>query len=302
MRHGFLLPRDCMPQTKPKISSIGRQLTSTVSVSLVLLILGIVGTLGIATRSITDDIKENLGFTVVLTEKASDTHVNKLKQTFSTAPYVASYSFLSAGDILRQEEEMLGFDIMETLGVNPYLPEFDVKVKAGYANADSLTAITAGIEPLDYVAEAPVHTQMVDDINANINAVSLILLAVAVALLVISFVLINNTVRLTIYSRRFLLNTMQLVGATPGFIRRPIVMQSIVSGIAAALLAMLMLSGLFWLVNSDVRTAQELAGAVGVSHIVLIFSGMLAAGIIICGTAAFFATNKYLRQSYDDLF
>lgn len=287
---------------KKPFSGLGKQITATVSVALVLLILGIVGSLAIAAGRITDNIKENLGFTLVLDDNISESDVNSLKQRFTAADYVASYSFLSREEILQQEEKLVGFDIESTVGANPYQPEFNIKVKAAWANGDSIAAAVASLEKLDGVDHGVMHTEMVDDINRNIRTISMVLLAVAAALLVISFVLINNTVRLTIYSRRFLLHTMQLVGATEGFIRKPILVRNMLSGLIAAFIAGALLSGILFLVNSDPQTSQEIGRALPAADMLLIFGGMLFAGLLICALAAWFATNKYLRQDYDDLF
>ncbi len=283
-------------------SGFGKQITATVSVALVLLILGIVGTLAIATGRITDNIKENLGFTLVLDDNIAENEINKLKQQFTTADYVASYSFLSREDILKQEEELVGFDIESVVGTNPYQPEFNIKVKAEYANSDSISKAVDLLEKFDGVDHAVTHIKLVDDINRNINNVSMVLLAIALALLVISFVLINNTVRLTIYSRRFLLHTMQLVGATESFIRRPILWRNMLSGLIASIIAMGLLWGIILFVKSDPQTALELAKALLPVDLLMIFGGMLITGLLICCVAAWLATNKYLRQNYDDLF
>lgn len=298
-----LLPMENMENRKKKNrAGIGKQITATVSVALVLLILGIVGSLAIATRSITDNIKENLGFTLIIDESATEPQIDQLKQRFTSAPYVASYSYMSADDILQQEETVVGFDIDEVIGVNPYQPEFNVKVKSQFANADSLKAITGELAALPQVDHPVVHTEMVNDINSNIRAVSMVLVAIAAALLIISFVLINNTVRLTIYSHRFILYTMQLVGATAAFIRRPIIWRNIVCGIIAALLAIAMLVGIRFLIDSDPQTKGEIGTALPWGDLAIIFAGMVALGVIICGLASYLATNKYLRQDYDDLF
>lgn len=284
---------------KQSLKNIGKNLTSTISVALVLLILGIVGSMAVATRNVTNSIKENLGFNLILTEEATEAQINAIKQRFNSAPYISSYDFMSAEEILRQEEIHLGADIVEMLGVNPYQPEFNIKVKADYANTDSLTKIVAPFEQMAEVAEVIVHAQMVDDINSNINTITIVLLAVAVALLLISFVLINNTVRLTIYSRRFILHTMRLVGATGSFIRRPIVISNVINGLIAGVLGILLLVGLRYYA-ATLEAGVKLA--LPWNDFTFIFIGMLIGGMIICGLASIFATNKYLRRKYDDMF
>lgn len=279
--------------------SFGKHLTSTVSVSMVLLILGIVGCAAFAAGNITRHIRENLGFNMVMKMDADLTRINDMKKRLTASDFVASYDYMSPEEILEQENAYLGSDVEELLGTNPYQPEFNVRVKAQYASVDSLDKIISPLRNIDSVEEITVHTEMVESVNSNIGTLSLVLIALAGALLVISFVLINNTVRLTIYSARFLLHTMQLVGATNAFIRRPIIIGNILNGILAAVVAILLLCLLrVYAVSID----PDLALALPWSDLIYVFLGVVAGGIIICGTASWIATNKYLRQSYDDMF
>ncbi len=279
--------------------SFGKHLTSTVSVGMVLLILGIVGCAAFAAGNITRHIRENLGFNMVMKMDADLTRINDMKKRLTASDFVASYDYMSPEEILEQENAYLGSNVEELLGTNPYQPEFNVKVKAQYASVDSLDKIIVPLRNIDSVEEITVHTEMVESVNSNIGTLSLVLIALAGALLVISFVLINNTVRLTIYSARFLLHTMQLVGATNAFIRRPIIIGNILNGILAAVVAILLLCLLrVYAVSID----PDLALALPWSDLIYVFLGVVAGGIIICGTASWIATNKYLRQSYDDMF
>lgn len=279
--------------------SFGKHLTSTVSVGMVLLILGIVGCAAFAAGNITRHIRENLGFNMVMKMDADLTRINDMKKRLTASDFVASYDYMSPEEILEQENAYLGSDVEDLLGTNPYQPEFNVRVKAQYASVDSLDKIISPLRNIDSVEEITVHTEMVESVNSNIGTLSLVLIALAGALLVISFVLINNTVRLTIYSARFLLHTMQLVGATNAFIRRPIIIGNILNGILAAVVAILLLCLLrVYAVSID----PDLALALPWSDLIYVFLGVVAGGIIICGTASWIATNKYLRQSYDDMF
>lgn len=279
--------------------SFGKHLTSTVSVGMVLLILGIVGCAAFAAGNITRHIRENLGFNMVMKMDADLTRINDMKKRLTASDFVASYDYMSPEEILEQENAYLGSDVEDLLGTNPYQPEFNVRVKAQYASVDSLDKIISPLRNIDSVEEITVHTEMVESVNSNIGTLSLVLIALAAALLVISFVLINNTVRLTIYSARFLLHTMQLVGATNAFIRRPIIIGNILNGILAAVVAILLLCLLrVYAVSID----PDLALALPWSDLIYVFLGVVAGGIIICGTASWIATNKYLRQSYDDMF
>ncbi len=281
------------------ISTFSAQVTSTISVALVLLVLGVVAMMAIAARTVTKGIKENMGFDIVMSEDAGTQAVNALKRQLSQAPYVSSYNYISADEALSQWQEDTGEDLSEVLDVNPFQGEFDVRVKETYASVDSIDAIAARLKSNPAIADIAVHAQMVEAVNRNIRSVSMVLIVIAAALLLISFVLINNTVRLTIYSRRFLIHTMKLVGATPSFIRRPFVVNNIFHGIFAAVIASALLAALLYYAHS---LDASVAYAIGWESAVWVFAAMLVVGIAICTAAALFATNRYLRLSYDDMF
>ena len=287
------------PKKRTSLMSFGKHLTSTVSVGMVLLILGIVGFAAFAASNITKHIRENLGFNMVMSMNADMTQINAMKSRLTSSEFVSSYEYLSPEEILEQENAYLDTDVVGLLGTNPYQPEFSVKVKSEYASVDSLNKIIAPLRSMPIVEEITVHTEIVESINANIGSLSLILVGLAGALLVISFVLINNTVRLTIYSARFLLHTMQLVGATNGFIRRPIVLGNVLNGVLAAVVAI----GLLVLMRVyAVNLEPDLALALPWGDLVIVFLGLVAGGMLICGIASWISTNKYLYQSYDDMF
>ena len=241
------------------ISTFSAQITATISVALVLLLIGIIAMLGIAAHSITRNIKENIGFDIVLTDTATDAEVNQLKSKWTASPYTASVRYYSKEDALMNWEEETGENLMDVLGINPFSGELEVKVKADYASSDSINKIITPLKSLPYVHEVNVHTELVDSINRNINSVSLILIIITCALLFISFALINNTVRLTVYSRRFIIHTMKLVGATGSFIRRPFINANVVSGIISALIASAILAGtLYYLQGIDSGIASAI--------------------------------------------
>ena len=255
--------------------------------------------LGIAARSITTEIRENMGFSVIFSDTATVNNVNSLKKHFSTSPGVSGIIYFSPEDALQKWQEETGEDLVKVLGINPLPGELEVKVKARYASTDSINSMIAPLKKLPYVSEISVHSDMVDSINHNIKSIALILTIVAAALLFISFALINNTVRLTVYSRRFLIHTMKLVGATGGFIRRPIINSNMLSGLVAAIIADLLLAGaLFYLHSAD----KVIAAALPWEEAAWVFAGIIVIGIAICSIASLFATNKYLRSDYDDMF
>lgn len=287
-------------KSKSGISTFSAQITSTISVALVLLILGIVAFMGIIAQGITNDIKQNIGFVTMLNDSISETEINGLKQKWAKAPYVASQKFISAEEALKQESERLGEDIIEMMaGVNPYQPEFEIKVKPQYASRDSIEKITASLIGVKGIENVVTDSTMADEINTSVNNIILTLGIVAIALLLISFVLINNSVRLTVYSKRFIIHTMKLVGATGGYIRRPFIINNILHGIFAAIIANIILAASLYYLHTIDYSVSNTISWIDASYV---FGALLIIGIFICAMAALFATNKYLRTSYDDMF
>ncbi len=282
-----------------RISTFGSQLTAVVSVTLVLLILGILAIAGIAGSTGADMLKSNLGFIVKVERQAPETEINRLKQTMNTAPYVASYVFSSAEEIMAAESEYLGEDITSLIDINPYGAEFDVKVKPEYASVDSIEVISASFSGDSAVETVLTESTIAAAINSTLERVGLMLVIVAVALLVISIVLINNTVHLAVYSRRFVIHTMKLVGATGSFIRKPFVMDGAVNGVISAAIASVLLVGML---AYGSKVDPLLASCFSVELCAVVIAGMAVAGVVICTLASLFATNRYLRANYDDMF
>jgi cell division transport system permease protein len=200
---------------------------------------------------------------------------------------------------LKEEAGSDGNSLVEMLGVNPYSPVFDIRVKTNWANVDSIGRLVTTWSRYEGVDDVSVNTDMVENLTRNARLFNTVMLVIAAALLLISFVLINNTVRLTVYSRRFIIHTMKLVGATPGFIRRPFILSNLVQGIIAGIVASGLLAGLIaWGKNWDPALEPLLPwGNAG-----LIFVGVLLLGMAICSLAAALATNRYLRANYDEMF
>lgn len=282
-----------------RISTFGSQLTSVVSVTLVLLILGVLAVVGIAGRSGADMLKSNLGFIVKVERNVPESEVNRLKKYFADAPFVASYVFSSADEILAAESEYLGDDISSLVDINPYGAEFDVKVKSEYASVDSIEAVSAFVSADCAVEEVLTETSMIAAVNSTLGRITWILLAIAGALLVISIVLINNTVHLAVYSRRFVIHTMKLVGATGAFIRRPFVIAGALNGLISAAIASVLLVAM---IAYGASVDPLLSSAFSIKLCTVVIIGLFVAGAVICTIASFFATNRYLRANYDDMF
>lgn len=288
-----------MEEKKSKISYFSANITPIISVSLVLLLLGIVAMLGIAANSLTDYVKENIGFDVVMKNDASQQEIDALKQMWTKAPYVASVKYISKEDALQSWEKETGENLMEVIGVNPLSSEFEVRVKPQYVSVDSLNRIEYALSQNKSIDSVKMHKDVVEKINSNVNSVVLVLGAVLVLLVIISFVLINNTVRLAVYSRRFIIYTMKLVGATPGFIRRPFVLTNVVNGLIASLVAMAMLCGLMYYV---VEVNYDYANLIEVKHIVMVCAGLMVVGVMMCALAALLAANRFISLNYDELY
>ena len=288
-----------MEEKKSKISYFSANITPIISVSLVLLLLGIVSMLGLAANSVTDYVKANIGFDVVMKNNASQQEIDELKQMLIKAPYVGSVKYISKEDALRSWEEDTGEDLMEVIGINPLSSEFEVRVKPEYVSVDSLNKIEYALIKIKSIDSVKMHKDVVEQINSNVKSVVLVLGAVLMVLVLISFVLINNTIRLAVYSRRFIIHTMKLVGATASFIRRPFVLTNVLNGFIASLIAITLLSGLMYYVA---EVNSDYANLLDFTQITVVYCGIMVVGMAMCALAALLATNRFISLNYDDLF
>ncbi len=269
---------------------------------MVLLLLGIVALIGVAANEAALQIRENVGFDVSMSEVATDVQVDALRRELAHAPYVASVKYVSKEEALMQWKDDTGEDLMEVVGFNPLTAEFEVHVRAGYASVDSLNRIAAALRRDQAIDEVKVHNDQVEEMNRGVRQTAMLLLAVAVAMAVISLALINNTVRMTVYSRRFLIHTMKLVGATPAFIRKPIVVSNMLNGVLAACVAIVLLAGMVYYLSIDGVVGAVAVGLVPVDAMLAVGAGLVVAGAGLCAAAAYFAANKYIKLDYDKLF
>ncbi len=286
-------------QNQTRHAGIGDRVTSTISVMLVLFILGLVAAINITYSGIDRQVKEKMGFTVVLRDSVAPGAAERLRDECAAAGYISGFDYLSADQVMAEETGGEGAELVELLGVNPYAPMIEIRVTSAYADVDSITRLAAAWQQKPEVEEVSVNKEMVGNLARNARMLNTILLIIAAALLLISFVLINNTVRLTVYARRFLIHTMKLVGAKGSFIRRPFLISNILQGIVAALLAcglLALLAG--WAKSLDPAMDSLLPW----SALAAVFGGILVVGCAICALAAVIATNRYLRASYDDMF
>lgn len=277
------------------------QITAIISVTLVLLILGVVAMLGIVARSVSRDIRQQLGFVVIMDDTTTPESLQAFEKRLEAMPSVENVTFSSAEEVLNRWREMTTEEDEDDalLGINPFSPEFEVSVKEDYSSAESIERITSPLENVAGVAEIVVHSDIARSVNETIRSMTMLLLFVAGGLLIISFILINNTIRLTVYSKRFLIHTMKLVGATGGFIRRPFVTANLIQGAIAAVIACAILTGsIFYLETVD----PEITRSIGWEKAGIVFIGLIIIGTVICMLAGIVSANKYLRADYDDMF
>ncbi|MCH5326703.1 MAG: hypothetical protein J1E29_05820 [Duncaniella sp.] len=284
-----------------RLPLLSTRATAIMSVALVLLILGLAATVGSVTHRITNSVRENMGFVLILDEGTTASEIESITTRLKSTQGVKEVVYTSPEVILDRWQNLVGDDedIMQLAGINPFLPELEVKVLPPYAHSDSIHLLSSPFGLLPQVSDVRVSTELIDKVGNTLHSVSLTLIIIAVALLAVSFVLIFNTVRLTVYSRRFLINTMQLVGATPGFIRRPFLLENLLNGLIASVIACV---GLGLILGGTSRFDPSIGDAVMVMDTALIMAAMVVVGIIICLAASLVACNRYLSLSYDQLF
>jgi len=273
--------------------------TTVISISLVLFLLGIIGLLFLNAHRLSTYVKENLGFTVLVNDNSRDAEVRRLQKILNASPYVREAAYVSKERAAEILEEELGEDFVDFLGYNPLLSSIEVKVFAEYANPDSMAVIETQVLNFPQVKEVYYQKNLLHAVNENIEKISIVLGGFSILLMVIAIALINNTIRLSVYSRRFLIKTMQLVGATTGFIRRPFLATGILNGLAGATIAIILLSLLIYGLNN------ELEGMISFDNMLLIgilFGVVIILGILITLISTFFAVNKYLSLKADDLY
>lgn len=281
--------------TKKKLRSA--YFTTTVSIALVLLIIGTIGFLGLNAQRLSNYVKENIGVTVYIREEAKQVDVLKLQKILDAKPYVKSTEFISKDDAAKILQDDLGEDFISFLGSNPLSASINVHFYADYAKVDSLHAIKENLLQYNQVKEVVYQEDLLALIENNVKKISLILLIFGGLLFLSSYTLINNTIRLSIYSQRFLIRTMKLVGASKSFIRYPFLIQSITLGLVSSLISIIILSIFLYLLQHEFI---ELINFGQLQILGILFIGIILVGIIISYLATFFAVNKYLRIREDE--
>ena len=281
-------------QSKIKTSSV----TMVISLSLVLFLLALVGWVFINARLIVNHVKENVGFQVYLKEDAPQPEIDKLKKTMDAAAYVKTATYKSKEEAAEEMKKKTGDDFVTFLGFNPLPASINANIKAEYANPDSLAWIEKEIASEKIVREVVYQKVLVENINKNTQKISAIILFFSILLIVIAVALINNTIRLSIYAKRFLIRTMYLVGATQSFIRKPFILKGIMNGVIAGILADILVVVFIIAANKFI---PELLVVQNPNYLLVLFLLTILAGILISGLSSALSVRKYLRLKAEDM-
>jgi cell division transport system permease protein len=261
--------------------------------------LGILLLLLFNAKRLSDYVKENIGFSVILHDDVREVEASFLRKTLDASPYVRITEYISKEEAAKELRDELGEDFIGFLGYNPLSSSIEVRLKADYANPDSIRKIEDELMAHRPVKEVFYQKSLVNLVNDNVQKISAIILLFSALLFFIALVLINNTIRLSVYSKRFIINTMKLVGATWGFIRKPFLVKGMAHGFYASLLAVMLLCGVVYVVE---REFYQVINFEQVELLSAIFGLVIITGIFINFSSTYFAVNKYLRLKADDLY
>lgn len=278
----------------------GAYFTSVVSISLVLLLLGIVGLLMLNAKQMSDYVKENLCFSLIINDDVSEPDIKQFQKSLDTHEFIKSTEYITKDDAAKQLQEELGENFIETLGYNPLSPTINVYLNSDYASPDSIAKLEGFfLSKSNIVNEVSYQQNLVNLIHDNIKKVGIILLALSALFFLISFALLNNTIRLQIYSKRFIINTMKLVGAKKGFIRRPFIASGALQGLVSSIIAIALLYGIIYFANSQL---ENIMGSIDPWIIALLFVAVAVIGVLLCVFATLLSINKYLRLKTINLY
>ena len=285
-------------------TSLNRRILSSsasvvISLSLVLFVVGLLGLVLINAQRLSNYVKENVGFTIMLKEDVNEMEIIKFHKTLDAATFAKSSTFVSKEQATIDLQRDLGEDFVSFLGYSPLLPSIDVKLNAAYANTDSLAIITSEMSKNTAVHDIFYQESLINKLNSNVNRLSFFLLAFCILLFVIAFALINNTIRLSVYSKRFLIRTMRLVGATNSFIQKPFLIKGIYQGIYSSIFAIFMLIGSIQMVQRETASMLNITDLkiIGIIFLLIFISGFLLSWI-----STFFAVRKFIKQNESELY
>ncbi len=283
---------------------IGRRLRSSylstvVSITLVLFVMGLLGLLMLQAHRLSEQLRESILVSVFIDNQASESAISRLQTQLDAMPAVNESRYISRDDAAEQLMEELGEDFIEFLGYNPLTASLQLSLKASYANPDSLPVFEQQLRQHAIVSDVDYQRSLVHLVNENLRRIGIGLLVFSILLLIIAFALINNTIRLSVFSRRFLIKSMQLVGATQTFIRKPFIIRGVMQGIVGACIAIILLIGSMYAAQQQI---PEMTLFYDPQMLAMLFAGVMLLGIIISWISTFMAVRKYLKLKTDFLY
>lgn len=274
-------------------------LSTVISISLVLLLVGIASLLLVNARAVSDYFKENMRISVMMKQNVGEKAAKDFLLDLGSERFIKSTEFISVEQGEKEMAEMLGEDFLDVFESSPIPVSIDVTLKADYVSADSLEVVKKEIAASPLVDEVVYQPSLVEALNANLSRISLVLGIFIALLLFVSFVLINNTIRLNVYARRFTIHTMKLVGATRAFIRAPFLLQSVFQGVFSAMIAILGLIGLLFFVRNEIAQLFEIFS---LDLLLVVIGIVMVSGIVICLVSTYFVVNKLISLDKGDLY
>ena len=274
-------------------------ITSSISTTLVLLLLGTIVFFVLAAHNLSAYVRENINFSIVLSNDMKESEILKYQKELNRQPYVKSSTYISKEQALKEQTAAMGTNPEEFLGYNPFTASIEIKLHSDYANSDSIAKIEKQITRNNNIQEVLYRKELIDAVNENLRHIMLVLLVLAGILTFISFALINNTIRLAIYSKRFLIHTMKLVGASWSFIRRPFMCKHVWSGVLSAIVADAILLGCAWW---GVNYEPELIEVITPEVMLIVCGCVCIFGIVITWLCAYISIGKYLRMRAESLY
>ena len=278
---------------------VNAYISSVISISLVLLLVGVAGLLLVNARSVSDYFKENMQVSVMLNPDVPDDRASGFQSELEMMPFIRSTEFISKEQGAEEMSELLGEDFLKVFDTAPIPVSIDVTLDAAYVSADSLEVVRKTIMASPLVDEVVYQQSLVEALNANLSKISSVLAVFIVLLLFISFVLINNTVRLSVFDKRFVIHTMKMVGATRSFIRAPFLVQAFFQGIFAAIMAIIMLLAVLFVIRSEFMQMFEIFS---LDLLLVVMGIVIASGVVICLSSTWFVVGKLVSLSKDELY
>jgi cell division transport system permease protein len=287
-----------------KNKSLNKKIVSSsvsviISLSLVLFVVGLLSLVLINAQKLSNYVKENIGFSIMIKEDVKEIELIEFNKILDAEDFTKSTRFISKEQATKELEQDLGEDFVNFLGFNPIMASIDVKLNSSYANNDSLQNISSRLEKSDVVYEVFYQKNLIKKLNSNVGKISFFLICISLILFFIAFALINNTIRLSVYSKRFIIRTMRLVGAENSFIQKPFLIRGVYQGLYSAIFAIFMLLGSIQLIQTETASILNIND---LQNIGLVFIVLFCSGIIISGTSTFFAVRKFIYLNEGELY